>query len=149
MELLALFPEEKLMLLTDIVIKHTRKSRKGEPDATFVMHPFENSQGANAGKYEVLRDIVRTGQPKRKRSAHVSAAQLAQMYARELMPAFGIRLRVRSAANDYPTPPPGKKVPLSCIQPGSRFEALVKKVDTTQPVDNALKLALARIEIDF
>ena len=137
------------MLLTDIAIKHTKKSRKGEPDATFVMHPFENSQGANAGKYEVLRDIVRTCQPKRKRSAHVSAAQLAQMYARELMPAFGIRLRLRSAANDYPTAPPGKIVPRSCIQPGSVFEALVKKVDTTQPVDNALKLALARLEIDF
>jgi hypothetical protein len=49
----------------------------------------------------------------------------------------------------YPTPSPNKKVPRICIQAGYLFEALMKKVDTTQPVDNALKLALARHAIDF
>ena len=39
------------MLLQDIAIGHTKKARKGnESDQDFIMHPFENSIGAHAGK---------------------------------------------------------------------------------------------------
>lgn len=103
------------MLITDIAIEHTKKSRKGGPDETFLMHPFENSQGTNAGKYEVLIESVEPGQGKCKRSIHVNLPQLAELYARGLTEILGIRLRLRPADGSYPTAPPGKKVPASVV----------------------------------
>jgi hypothetical protein len=135
------------MLMTDIAIEHTKKSRKGGPDETFLMHPFENSKGADTGKYEILRDIVEAGQPRQKRSAHVTFAQLAELYARGLVETYKIRLRLRPAAGAYPTAPPGKTVPASCIQPGSEFDRLVRRVDTSTTVSSGLKMALKRMNM--
>ena len=135
------------MPLTDITIEHTKKSRKGGPDETFLMHPFENSTGPNAGKYEILRDINEPGEKKRKRSAHVTAAQLAELYARGLTETFEIRLRLRPADGNYPTAPPGKKVPLNCIKTGSVFSRMVQSIDQTSPVTPGLKTTLARLNI--
>ena len=135
------------MLLTDIAIEHTKKSRKGGPDETFLMHPFENSRGNNAGMYEILRDINESGQKKCKRSVHVTAPQLAEMYARGITESFDIRLRLRPADGNYPTAPPGKKVPLSCIRSNSAFARLVQDTDQKLPVTPPLKLALERLNI--
>lgn len=135
------------MLLTDITIEHTKKSRKGGPDQVFQMHPFENSQGANAGKYEILRDINQAGQIKRKRSTHVTAAQLAELYARGLTESFDIRLRLRPTEGNYPTAPPGKKVPFNCIKTGSVFSRMVQSIDRASPVTPELKTTLAILNI--
>lgn len=102
------------MLLTDIAIAHIKKPRKGEPDQLFTMHPFENSQGEGAGKYEILRNINGLGEKPMKRSAHVTMSELAELYAHGLLETFQIRLRLRSTDNDYPSAPPGKKVPAHC-----------------------------------
>ncbi len=44
------------MLLTDVGIEHTKKSRVDGFSEAYMLHPFENSKGAIAGKYEILRD---------------------------------------------------------------------------------------------
>ncbi len=136
------------MLLTDIAISHTKKSRKkGEPDQEFIMHPFENSQGEGAGKYEVLRNINGPGEKPVKRSAHVTLSELVELYAHNLLEPFQIRLRLRSTNNDYPTAPPGKKVPARCIRPGSEFDRMVKSVSPKQPFSAGLSRELGKLHI--
>jgi hypothetical protein len=135
------------MLMTDIAIEHTKKSRKGGPDETFLMHPFENSRGSHAGKYEVLIEIVKPGQGKCKRSIHVNLLQLAELYARGLTEILGIRLRLRPEDGSYPTAPPGKKVSASFIRTGSEFHHLVQGVDVTLPVSFELKAVLERLKV--
>lgn len=135
------------MLLTEIAIVHTKKSRIGEPDAVYRMHPFENSIGANAGKYEILRDIAEPGRFKVKRSAHVTAPQLAELYAKGVMEAYGFRLRLRPSKGDYPGAPLGKKVPASCIQVDSNFDRLMRGVDRSKSVSEELKQILSRVNV--
>ncbi len=135
------------MILMDIAIEHTKKSRNGAPDSSYLMHPFENSVGANAGKFEILRDITESDHAKVKRSAHVTATQLAELYAREIIESYGIRLRLRPSEGDYPGAPPGKKVPASCILPGSNFDRLKRGFDTSKPVSEELKQVLLRINV--
>lgn len=135
------------MLLTDIAIAHTKKSRKGEPDQHFIMHPFENSQGEGAGKYEILRDINGPGEKPMKRSAHVTLSELAELYAHGLLETFQIRLRLRSTNNDYPTAPLGKKVPARCIEPGSEFDRTVKSISPKQPFSAGLSRELVKLNI--
>jgi hypothetical protein len=135
------------MLLTDIAIVHTKKSRRGGPDETYLMHPFENSIGANAGKFEILRDITEPGHAKVKRSTHVTKTQLAELYAKGLIENYGFRLRLRPGKGEYPGAPPGKKVPMSCIQPGSSFDRLMQGVDRKKPVSDELKQILLRVNV--
>lgn len=135
------------MVLNDISIEHIRKSRVGGPGVVYLMHPFENSIGANAGKFEIIRDINEPGQPKVKRSAHVTATQLADLYARGVIEAYGFRLRLRPNKGDYPDSPPGKKVPANCIQAGSNFDRLMRSVDKTKPVSEELKQILLRVNV--
>lgn len=134
-------------LLTDIAIEHTKKSRKGEPDQHFIMHPFENSQGEGAGKYEILRKISGVGEKPMKRSAHVTLSELAELYAHGLHETFQIRLRLRSTKNDYPTAPPGKKVPKSCIAADSEFDRMVKMISQKHPVSAGLSQQLVKLNI--
>ena len=135
------------MLLTDIAIEHTKKSRVGGPDGVYQMHPFENTTGANAGKYEIVRNINEPGHTKVKRSAHVTALQLAELYAKGVIDAYGFRLRLRPSSGDYPGAPPGKKVPASCIQVGSNFDRLMRGVDTSRSVSEDLKQILLRVNV--
>lgn len=135
------------MLLTDIAIVHTKKSRKGEPDQHFIMHPFENSQREGAGKYEILRNITGPGEKPIKRSAHVTLSELAELYAHSLLETFQIRLRLRSTNNDYPTAPPGKKVPARYITPGSEFDRMVKSISPKQTFSAGLSRQLAKLNI--
>jgi hypothetical protein len=135
------------MLLKDISIAHIKKSRKHEPDQEFIMHPFENSQGQNAGKYEILRNIDGPGERPVKRSAHVTLIELAELYAHGILKAYQIRLRLRSANNDYPTAPPGKKVSARCIAPGSEFDRMVKSISPKQPLSAGLARELVKINV--
>lgn len=135
------------MLLTDIEIAHAKKSRKGEPDQHFIMHPYENSQGDGAGKYEILRNISGLGAKPAKRSAHVTMSELAELYAHGLFETFQIRLRLRSANSDYPTAPPGKKVPAHCITSGSEFDRMVKSISPKQPISAGLLRELVKLNI--
>ncbi len=135
------------MLLTDIAIKHTKKSRTGAPDVTFLMHPFENSVGPNAGKFEILRDITEPDHENVKRSAHVTGTQLAELYARGIIDSYGIRLRLRPSKGEYPGAPPGKKVPASCIQPGSNVDRMMRGFDKSKPISDELKQVLLRINV--
>lgn len=136
------------MLLTDIEISHTKKSRKGEPDQHFIMHPFENSKGEGAGKYEILRDINGPGGKPMKRSTHVTLSELAELYAHGLLETFQIRLRLRSTNNDYPTAPPGKMVPARCIRPGSEFDVMMKSISPKMRLSAGLVRELVRLNIE-
>lgn len=132
--------------LTDIAIEHTYKGKKSSVPLTFILHPFENSIGAHAGRFEVVRDISADGK-KRKRSAHLTKHELAEMYARQLDQQFDVRLRLRPARGNYPDSPPGKKVPRACIAPGSEFEKLVLGVDPSRPISHGLREQLRKIGV--
>jgi hypothetical protein len=137
------------MLLQDISIAHTKKARNGiEPDQEFIMHPFENSIGEYAGKYEILRNVNGLGERPVKRSAHVTLRELAELYAHGFLETYQIRLRLRSARNDYPTAPPGKKVPAHCIKPGSDFDKMVKRIVLAkEPISQGLVRQLVKLNI--
>jgi len=133
------------MILTDICIHHTKKSRTGAPDESFVMHPFEVSQGPNAGKYEVLRSVEITPGKRANRSLHVTQAQLAELYATGLMDTFELRLRVKPRDGSYPTAPPVKRIPQHGIQPGSAFARMVAAHPPGGKPSGELAAALKRL----
>lgn len=133
-----------MSILTDIAIEHVYKGKKSPKPLTFTMHPFENSIGEHAGCFEVVRELEDGGR-KRKRSAHLKKVELAEMYARNLDEKFGIRLRLRPADTTYPDAPPGKRVPRSCIAPGSDFDRLVRRVDVAQAISPGLRDQLRRL----
>jgi len=131
-------------LLTDIAIEHTYKGKKAPAPLTFTMHPFENSQGENAGLFEVLRDVDEL--PKKvKRSTHLTRAELAELYARGLVERYSILLRLRPSAGQYPDAPPAKKVPAFCIAAGSDFDRLVRAVDLNVPLSAGLRSKMDRL----
>lgn len=132
------------MVLTDIAIEHIKKARKGEANQKFTLHPYQNGKGPFAGKFEILRDSEKR---RVKNVAHVTERELAELYARNVIDAFEIRLRVCPADGEYPTEPPGKNVPRSAIRAGSDFEQLVNAIDVTAPVSAALTAVLERLEI--
>lgn len=133
-----------MSILTDIAIEHVYKGKNSAKPLTFTMHPFENSTGEYAGRFEVFRDFEQGGK-KRKRSAHLNKIELAEMYARNLDEQFGIRLRLRPADTTYPNAHPGKRVPRSCISPGSDFDRLVRRVDVAQATSPGLRAQLSRL----
>lgn len=135
------------MLLTDITIEHTKRASKGVPTQHFVMHPFESSSGSDAGTFEILRDIKEPDHKKVKRSVHVTTLQLAELYAKGVIEKFDILLRLRPNQGKYPSAPPGKKVPVSCITPGSSFDRLMRGFDKSAPVNAELKQILLRMNV--
>ncbi|MBP6902783.1 MAG: hypothetical protein KBC73_22010 [Burkholderiaceae bacterium] len=137
-----------MSLLTDIAITHTYKGKKSPDPVSFTLHPFQNSTGTHIGRYEVLRDIE-IGSRTKKRSAHLTKAELAELYARGLHEKFSIRLRLRPQGATYPDAPPGKKVPSHCILRGSDFARLVAAVDPTSTMSGGLRNQLARIGLNF
>ena len=133
-----------MSILTDIAIEHIYKGKKSATPLTFTMHPFENSIGPHAGCFEVVRDLEDGGK-KRKRSAHLKKLELAEMYARNLDEQFGIRLRLCPAGKTYPDAHPGKRVPKSCIAPGSDFDRMVRRIDVGQAISPGLRDQLRRL----
>ncbi|MCY4745649.1 hypothetical protein NYO99_11755 [Pelomonas sp. UHG3] len=135
-----------MKLLTDIAIEHVYHGKGASAPTKYVMHPFENSTGDGKGRYEVIRDLAGDGKAK-KRSAHLTKAELSELYARGLHDQFGIRLRLRPAGQDYPAAPPGKRVSSRHITPGSDFEKQVRIFDTKRPVSAGLREQLFRLSV--
>jgi hypothetical protein len=77
--------------------------------------------------------------PKRKRSAHLSASELAEAYAHGIIEQYEIRLRLRPANGSYPGSPPGKKVPIRCVVQGSDFDGMVRSVGVVRPISQGMK----------
>src|SRR5450830_764471 len=103
------------MILTDIAIEHVYKGRKVSEPVTFTVHPFAEPEGEHAGLFEVMLSLRGSGEDK-----------------------------VRSLADGvYPDTYPGKKVPRSCVAPGSDFERLIKSVDRARPVSAGLRAQIA------
>ena len=137
------------MTLTDVVIPHEYKGKNAHRGEKYIVDPFQNSRGPNAGKYEILRYVERSGPKRKKRSAHVTEVELAELYARGLINDGDIRIRVRPVTNNYPTSPLGKTVPRHCITAGSAFGTLVEKVDIGLPVSENLRQELSGIGISI
>lgn len=133
-----------MSLLTDIAIKHVYTGKKSPAPLTFTMHPFENSVGEHAGRFEVIRSFEKDGK-EQKRSAHLTKAELAELYGRNLHEQFGIRLRIRPTGDNYPGPHPGKRIPSACITPGSDFDRMVRRIDSSQAISTGLREQIRRI----
>ena len=133
-------------LLTDIAIDHTYKGKKAPAPITFRMHPFRNTHGDHAGLFEVLRDL-KGGAKAKKRSSHLTLEQLAELYARGLPEQYAIRLRLRPSNGTYPDSPPGKAVPLKCVEPDSAFARMVQAVVVSDPISTGLRVQLAILGI--
>jgi hypothetical protein len=112
-------------MLTDIAIPHTYKGKKA--NQPFTMHPTPNQIGPQAGKFEIL--FTRKTEPKPvKRSAHVTLAELAELFARGFIEQHKIRLRLVPGAGEvYPDAPPGKYVSSAHIVGDSDFDRMVKR----------------------
>lgn len=137
------------MFQTDISVVHRKLRGTGDPDAVYVMHPFKNAKGPNAGLYEVLRDFKSpTGKPM-KRSAHVSDKQLAELMARDLLSALSIRIRVKPADQPYPTSPPAKPIRRVHVRKGSAFDVQIGSIDVSQPMDAAIVSVLGRLGVTW
>lgn len=131
------------MILTDIAIEHVYQGRKASAPMTFTLHPFAAPEGEHAGRFELMLSLRGKGE-EQVRSGWVTLDELAELYARELMAKRGLRLRLRPLEDGvYPDSYPGKKVPRSCIVPGSDFERRVRAVDRARPVSAGLRAQLA------
>lgn len=128
-------------MLTDIQIVHEYTGSKG-PRRSYVMSPFRNQRGDFAGQFEILYTKRLASGKRVKRSGHVSKDELAELFARELLREHDIRLRLRPVEGDYPDSAPGKKIPSSCIQPGSEFDRLVRAIDARHPISASLRAEL-------
>lgn len=137
------------MYLADISIQHIKtRSKAGSPEKCFTMHPFENQKGPHAGKFELLRRVKVAGQKPVNRSTHVNQIELIEIYAREMIETFELKLRVKPATEPYPTAPPVKLLSHRDIQAGSIFERYVLAFDSAQPISAGLRSALKKVSIE-
>lgn len=135
-----------MQLLTDIAVAHVYKGKNSTCPLAFTMHPFENSTGEHAGRFEVLHTREEGGKLK-KRSAHLTKAELAELFAYGLPEKFNLRLRMRPASGVYPDAPPGKRISSKCVASGSEFDRMVRKIDVHAPASSGLKEQLNRLSL--
>lgn len=135
------------MLLTDIAVEHTPLSHKGEFRGTFLMHPFTNTQRDHIGKFEIVRDVREPGTKEVKPSAYVTFSQLAELYAKGVLTAFGFSVRMCPNQGKYPTANPVKRILPAHIKSGSPFDLAVRNVDVSKPACGELKAALLRANV--
>lgn len=131
-----------MAFLVDIARKHIFQDRQRIRSSEHVLHPFTNTVGAHKGMYEILRSIERG----KKRSAHVSYLQLAEMFAHDCFVQFNIRLRMKDPSG-YPSSPPGMHPRREDIVPGSDFERATARVNSCEPLSYDLKTVLAAIGV--
>lgn len=131
--------------LTDIAHLHVYRGRKGSEPSEHLLHPFTNSVGANKDKYEILRKME-TG---KKRSGHVTYAQLAEMFAHDCFAQFHIRLRMKDPSGTYPTSAPGMSPRHEDVRDGSEFAAAISRIDTTAAFSPKLKAELGGLGLHF
>jgi hypothetical protein len=108
------------------------------------LHPFLNVKGPNRDRYEVLRTISR----KEKRSAHVTYAELAEMFAHGCFKEFNIRLRMKPHDSVYPSSPPGLHPLDEDIVPGSDFAQAVSQVPSRAALSPQLKTVLRQLGVE-
>jgi hypothetical protein len=132
-----------MAFLTDVARKHIFRDRQRTRSSEHVLHPFTNTVGANKDMYEILRSM----EPGKKRSAHVSYLQLAEMFAHDCFVQFNIRLRMNDPSGGYPSSPPGMHPRQEDIVAGSDFERVIARVDSRGPLSNDLKNILATIDV--
>ena len=135
------------MLLTDIAVEHTIISKKSGDRHTVVLHPFTNTQRDTLGKFEIVRDISEPGGKPLKRSTFVTLQQLAELYAKGMLDAFGFSIRMCPGQGTHPTVNPLKRLLPAHIKPHSPFIQAVEKVDRTQPATRELRTALLRTNV--
>ncbi len=135
------------MLLTDIAVEHTLVSKKNGLRQTFLLHPFTNTQRDTLGKFEIVRDISEPGSKAVKRSTFVTFQQLAELYSKGVLEAFGFGVRMCPGQGTYPAVNPVKKVLPTSIRPGSPFDLAVQKVDVSQAENRELRTALLRVNV--
>ncbi|MDD0837611.1 hypothetical protein PSQ40_03400 [Curvibacter sp. HBC61] len=134
------------MILTDIAIPHEYKGRKSEVPLSFIVHPFAETEGEHAGKFEVMLSGRGAGEDKA-RSGWVTLDELAELYARDLMVRKGLRLRLRPLEDGvYPDTFPGKKVPRSAIPKGSSFDLRILAVDRAKQVSPGVRALIIHLE---
>lgn len=107
------------------------------------MHPFTNQRGEHRDRYEILR----TGESKKKRSAHVSYHQLVEMYAHGCFDQFNIRLRMKPSGSAYPSDAPALHPHSDDIVPGSDFARDLAKVDIRAPLSAGVKEVLCQLAV--
>jgi hypothetical protein len=133
-------------MLTDIAVEHEYKGRKVPAPVRFILHPYSATEGEHAGLYEVLRSQRGSGE-EQVRSAFVTRAQLAELYARQYVERLGLRLRMAPAAGvAYPDSLPGKKVPRDLIPKGCEFDREVLAVDRARQVSEGVRAIVAQLE---
>jgi hypothetical protein len=135
------------MLLTDIAVEHTLMSPQKVVRATFLLHPFTNTQRDTFGKFEIVRDIREPGFKEVKRSTFVTFQQLAELYAKGVLKEYGFSVRMCPGQGKYPTANPVKKILPDNIRSGSPFDVAVLGVDVSKPASRELKAALLRTNV--
>ncbi len=132
------------MLLTDIAVEHTIAPPKGGLSVNLVLHPFTNTQRDSLGKFEIVRSVREPGAKEVKLSTFVSFPQLAELYAKGVLDAYGFSVRMCAAAGKHPKTTPTKKLLPAHIKPGAAFDLAVQAVDVSQPATRELRTALLR-----
>jgi hypothetical protein len=129
--------------LEDVVYPHVYQDRARTRSSAHVLHPFTNLIGKHKGKYEILRKLDK----RKKLSAHVVDAQLAEMFAHDCFEVFNIRLRMKDPSGCYPSSPPGLHPSRDHLVPHSDFSRIVAAVDVCAPLSSELKEVLRKLDV--
>lgn len=132
-----------MTIFFDIHKKHIYSGKKSQKGTEFLLHAFTNDRGSNADHFEILRQI----EPGKKRSAHVTKEQLAELFAFGYFDKFMIRLRMKDREGVYPGSSIGIRLSKSDIVYGSDFQKLVNKITPTAKVSEHLQLVLKGVGI--
>lgn len=132
-----------MAVLTDVARTHIYQKRGRAPGGSYLLHPYEVTRGPNAGLFEVGRTLS----SEKKKSAHLTIRQLAELFAHDCFEQFNIRLRMKDAAGTYPVSPPRLHPRREDIVAGSDFERLIQSFDTKLPLSSEVEAALRRLEV--
>ena len=129
----------------DLRIEHTYRKRNSTHEESMWMSPSRNQKAPHAGLYDIAR-TARNGSVNRKYSSHVSLEELAELYARGLVDAEKLRLRLApSDGTPYPIPRPRKYVPSRCLVAGSSLDSLIQRSPKSGPFSPALQGVLGEL----
>lgn len=134
-----------MSFLTDVKRSHVYRNQSGTQSSAHVMHPFLNVKGPNRDRYEVLRTLG----PNQKKSAHVTCAELAEMFAHGCFEQFNIRLRMKPADGVYPGSPPALHPTDEDIVPGSVFAGAVARIDTRSALSPGVAGVLRQLGVSI
>ena len=131
--------------LHDVTRTHVYQNQARTQSSTHVMHPFLNVKGPNRDRYGVLRTLG----PKQKKSAHVTYAELAEMFAHGYFEQFNIRLRMKPAGGPYPCSPPALHPRDEDVVPESGFADAVARVDARSALSPSVAGVLRQLGVSI